>query len=327
MDFEPFVRKNIFEPAGMDGTGFITGDGLDPERFTAREVAGRGGFAQRGLLEDGWGWGLRGAGGVLTSVHDLAQFHEALTTPDVVLGAESLELMNTVAWSEGRPMALGWFATDAPDGTRRLGHGGSTRGYMAEVRRYPDRDAMIAVLTNTRWRPDALADKLEMELLGIEAPRARAMMDMDGLEMNEFDAAQLDAPALSVEATEGGDALIIARTGEHEPLRLELNTSAARAAHASLASILRSGAGNTMDRTTLGLYTHPYELDGTRLVIEGEAVTLRIMPAYNRQSGPTLVLLDDANSFWPVIMRLSDADAGRLAEQLGQIVGDAKQGP
>src|SRR5690606_36500100 len=119
--------------------------------------------------------------------------------------------------------------------------------------------------------------------------------------------AAIEAPDLRVEPDGAGGATIFARTDGHDALRLTINASAARAAHGSLRTILDSGADNTAATTELQMGTWPYELDGTRLTIEGEAVSLRINPNYNRQSGPTLVLMDEANSFWPVIMRLSDA--------------------
>lgn len=316
--FEAYVRERIFQPAGLDGTGFISGDGLNPEHFTTRELYGRGPTVRRGLLEDGWGWGLRGASGVLTGTNDLARFHNAITTPGVLLSADSLELMDTLAWNEGQPMALGWFADPSPDGTPRRRHGGSTRGYMAELRRYPERDSMIAVLTNMRWRPDATADALEAILLGIEASWARAEFDLSGLALNQFRLATIEALALRVDPDGAGGTTIFARTEGHDALRLVINASTARVAHGSLRTILESGADNTITSTELQLGTWPYTLDGTKLTIVGEGVSLRILPDYNGQSGPTLVLQDEANSFWPVVMRLSNADAKLLAEGLAQ---------
>lgn len=323
-DFEHYARANIFEPAGMDGTGFLSGDGLDDEHFTTRELLMQGIPSRRAMLEDGWGWGLRGAGGVLTSAHDLAAFHHALTTPGVLLSDESLELMDTITWNEGQPMALGWFAEAAKDGTSRRRHGGGTRGYMAELRRYPDRDAMIVVMTNMRWRPDALADALEAELLGIEPARARAKIDHQQLTLNQYKLATIDAPSLRVEPTGEGGAAIIAGTEDAEALRLTMNASAARSVLRTIKNLLSSTAPNSISRTELNLGMMPYSLEDSALVISGEAVSLTIMPNYNGQPGPTLVLQDEANGFWPVLMRLSDADARLLADGLAKCLEDAK---
>ncbi|MFI4881142.1 MAG: serine hydrolase domain-containing protein, partial [Phycisphaerales bacterium JB064] len=317
-DFEHYVRTNIFEPAGMDGTGFLSGDGLDDEHFTTRELLMQGVPSRRAMLEDGWGWGLRGAGGVLTSAHALTAFHHALTTPGVLLSAESLDLMDTIAWNTGQPMALGWFADAAKDGTMRRRHGGGTRGYMAELRRYPDRDAMIVVMTNMRWRPDALADALEAKLLGIEPARARAEIDHQQLTLNEYKLATIDGPSLRVEPDGEGGAVMIAGTNGIDALRLTMNSSAARSASRTLGNMLGGTARNSMPRTELNLGMMPYSLEDSTLVISGEAVSLTIMPDYNGQLGPTLVLQDAANGFWPVLMRLSNADARLLADGLAR---------
>jgi len=279
------------------------------------------------MLEDGWGWGLRGAGGVLTCTHDLARFHEAITTPGVLLSVRSLDVMDAIVWREGQPMALGWFADAASDGTLRRRHGGGTRGFMAELRRYPDRDAMIAVMTNMRWRPDALADRLEAVLLDIRSPKVRAEMDLEGLTLTQWKAVSIEAPRLRVEPNDDDGVRVVAQTTTNDALVLELNASAARHVRTTLESILERDATNSLERTSLGLYTAPYELRGTRLAIDGEGVELHVMPGYNRQPGPTLVVMDTSRQFWPVIWRLSDDDARALTEALASRVEAGKQDP
>jgi CubicO group peptidase (beta-lactamase class C family) len=80
--YESCLRELVLQPAGMPGSGFLDGEGLDPTLQTMRVCDTRGGSGRRGLLLDKrvepWAWGLRGAGGLVTSLDDLLAFDAAI---------------------------------------------------------------------------------------------------------------------------------------------------------------------------------------------------------------------------------------------------------
>ncbi|MEO1008213.1 MAG: serine hydrolase domain-containing protein [Planctomycetota bacterium] len=323
--FEAVVREGVFEPAGMTASGFLDGRGvdgpLDGDRFSVRQVMPQGRRIRRGLLDDGWGWGLRGAGGVLTSAGDLARLHTALLASrdgreGALLRPESIERMDLVAIEGPVPMALGWIGLDAPDGTPKRSHGGSTRGFLAEWRRYPDRGATIAVLTNTDGDPRGLADALEAELLGIAPSRVDVEIHREGVAFNRHDHGTVSEPSFDIKRAD--DEIVLTAEGDRGvALVLRMSEVTARRAAASLVSIAEMDLDNAVNATSLGLGTRPYEASGDRLVIDDDWLELRVQPDYNRQPGPTLIVDDPARGFWPVLLRLSDEDAATLTRLLG----------
>ncbi|NOG53310.1 MAG: beta-lactamase family protein [Planctomycetes bacterium] len=149
MDYRDYCRAFLFEPAGMTSTAFCQ----DPDLDLARVAHG---------YEDGqdigpasthsYGWEYRGMGGVLTTMSDLYRWHVALQGDDILnAGAKQKYWTPNMA-----QYACGWFILTtmegfpwAPPGVNYHRHGGSVAGSELEVMRFPDRDAIIAVVTNT----------------------------------------------------------------------------------------------------------------------------------------------------------------------------------
>src|SRR5258707_154806 len=92
--YEDYLRERLFAPAHMSSTGFRK-DGLLPAALAARGYQSLPqpdlpGSTQHGEFEkptdpslatEGWySWGLRGAGGVLTTLADLRSWQQALAS-------------------------------------------------------------------------------------------------------------------------------------------------------------------------------------------------------------------------------------------------------
>jgi CubicO group peptidase (beta-lactamase class C family) len=161
--FEELLRELLFDPAGMGSTGFRQDGRLDPS------LAARGrmkpddppppgslleGRAQdeprrpgeRTLATEGWySWGLRGAGGVLSTAPDLWRWERALRGDDVLTKASKKKLFTPVRGD----YAYGWYALKTKAGKTWIEHGGSTdNGFDVKCTRYPDDGIFFVVLGN-----------------------------------------------------------------------------------------------------------------------------------------------------------------------------------
>ncbi len=174
--FEEYLKVNLFAPAGMKDTGFVQDRDLDPDRVSTRVYAPEEGGGRGTALEYGWNWLNKGATGVVTTILDLQRWDQALSGDKVLDKARREKLFRP---GEGR-YAYGWFVEDSPRGTVWVHHGGATRGYRAHLSRYPDENAMIAVLSNETGEPDDLTAKLEGALFRPADLDARALQACAG---------------------------------------------------------------------------------------------------------------------------------------------------
>ena len=84
MPYERYVEENIFKPAGMDSTGFLQADGINPDVAVGYAHPEHGGALQSNVLMNGASGCA--AGGGYSSTGDLFRYSEALRTkriPDV----------------------------------------------------------------------------------------------------------------------------------------------------------------------------------------------------------------------------------------------------
>ena len=84
MPYERYVEENIFKPAGMDSTGFLQADGINPDVAVGYTHPEHGGALQSNVLMNGASGCA--AGGGYSSTGDLFRYSEALRTkriPDV----------------------------------------------------------------------------------------------------------------------------------------------------------------------------------------------------------------------------------------------------
>jgi CubicO group peptidase (beta-lactamase class C family) len=138
-----FCRRRIFEPAGMKSSGF-TGDSIDVAKV-AIGYEGRGEAPRRAdehPYYGSYGWQYRGMGGLVTNVEDLYRFDRALRDDTLLAAAARTRLFAPCL--DG--YACGFQVLDKP--RKKIGHGGSVRGFHCQFSRYPDDDACIVVLCN-----------------------------------------------------------------------------------------------------------------------------------------------------------------------------------
>lgn len=145
VSYYDYVRKHIFEPAGMKSTDSL------PESEIATKVS-------KGYIrgENGWTGNaerlpVRGtsAGGGYSTVRDLHRFAEALLAGKLVK-PELVEQMTSKQAADSRmPPGAGYgFGMMVSGNPRRFGHGGGAPGMNGELRIHPDSKTIVVVLAN-----------------------------------------------------------------------------------------------------------------------------------------------------------------------------------
>lgn len=325
--FEQAVRRLVLAPAKMDHSGFLDGEGLDPAKQTTRLVSGPP--SRRGLMLDKrlepWAWGLRGAGGLCTSLHDLRAWDHAIRTHAVLNEAQTAKWFTPLRSG----YALGWQVGTDDEGRRTLRHGGATRGYRCDLLRYPDDEVLIAVLTGDSSNPSAIADALARVLFPPEPSSTRAQITVRGEKLNAYRAATYDAGlSLTCARVEGRPRLTLAHENPARTLAtFTLDPAAAAKLARSILATLEGGEhtpANGGVKAGVYLYQYPDAAAAGSLTIDNAAWT--VMPGYRgrgekgeaiRDDRLVLVLTDPAlEGVWPVMIHIDDETARRLAADL-----------
>jgi CubicO group peptidase (beta-lactamase class C family) len=152
--FEDHLKRTVLRPAGMMRTGFIADKQIAGEPIAL-------GYSPDypdgivGRADQQWyHWGLRGCGGILTSIEDLLQLERALRGGQLLTSEEKETLFKPrqkPSFPGGSCYGYGWQTSDEFAGipTRYIGHGGDTRGFESKFLRFPDERLLIAILSNT----------------------------------------------------------------------------------------------------------------------------------------------------------------------------------
>lgn len=157
--YEDYIREKLFGPAQMTSTGFRK-DGKLPSALAARgykspwqpDLPGstiHGESEERwdpSLATEGWwSWGLRGAGGVLTTVSDLRRWQHALDGGSILNEAAKEKLFRPFQGN----YAYGWYVHKTARGSAWIEHGGTTgNGFECKFNRFPEQHALLIVLGN-----------------------------------------------------------------------------------------------------------------------------------------------------------------------------------
>jgi len=148
-DYETYVRRHIFEPAGMTHTGFVDCATSAPDLAVGYvTVDGK-------QVTDCHTLPVRGfpAGGEVSTAGDMYRFVEALQSGKLIPAA----LFAQATKNYRMYMGLGFFATGfgpgVPKRDFRWGHGGSAGGICVDVRTYPHTGETVIVLGNENPPP------------------------------------------------------------------------------------------------------------------------------------------------------------------------------
>ena len=140
--FQDYIHDNLITPLNLTSTGFY-----QDTRISVRNIArGYGGDDQGSTTyEKALTWALMGAGGMVTSVDDLATWSAALKNGTLF----SAEKPNIVFTEANDRWLLGSLAHIDVNGESIVQMGGSTDyGYTALLQFVPERDILIVLLLN-----------------------------------------------------------------------------------------------------------------------------------------------------------------------------------
>lgn len=195
--FESWLKKNVFVPAEMLDTGFLSDPTLDAARAAARRQSTTGESHDDTAIAWPWHWAFRGATGIVTTVDDLYRWDRTLYGDRVLDAGQREKMFKPFAGN----YAYGWVATKTARDTDKLHHDGSTYGFRAVLARYPDEDAVVILTANRDAQLRELALDLERVLFDAPAPDERL------------------APCAGRYALPGGDELQVAIVGDRLVLR------------------------------------------------------------------------------------------------------------
>lgn len=147
--FEAYLRKNLFEPAGMTNTRFQGETGNWAGHDVVHSYSDNNDEGPIGQMI-GADKGV-GAGTVISTTGDLRQWEEALWGGKILNTEYLAQLFAPHAeGGAGFSHAYGWNVIKTIRGTTVIGHAGDFGGYNAELRHYVDEGYSIIFTSNTR---------------------------------------------------------------------------------------------------------------------------------------------------------------------------------
>jgi CubicO group peptidase (beta-lactamase class C family) len=144
------LRSRIFEPLGMDQTRMADPEDIIPHRAAGYWVDRMGvALMNRDATQTS---STLGAGGLVSSVHDMARWDEALYGNQLLSEASKTAMWTTAVLPNGDDTGYGFgWSVAQYRGSRALGHNGQVAGFVASFVRLPDAGVAIVVFAN-RYR-------------------------------------------------------------------------------------------------------------------------------------------------------------------------------
>ncbi|HJW17396.1 MAG TPA: serine hydrolase [Flavisolibacter sp.] len=140
MPYEKLMRQVILEPVGMKTAGFDYAHSTSADRTTGYNFINGDKFEAAGIVDSTVAYA---AGSLYGSVKDLYAWHQALEK-HALLSAASWQKVYTPFQSK---YAMGW-GIDSAYGKLVTQHGGGIFGYTSMIRRFPEDDVVVIVLSN-----------------------------------------------------------------------------------------------------------------------------------------------------------------------------------
>jgi D-alanyl-D-alanine carboxypeptidase len=168
--YADFLKKNIFDPLGMQHSGYDIQSLILKDRASGYSM--RDGHAINADFGD-MSFPFA-AGGIYSTVEDIFRWNEALTLPGRLLTAHSLDQMfaiypETTAFG-GQNYGYGVVIAHK-FGKLLYYHGGGWNGFESVLQRYPEQHLCIVVLANTdHTDPVDIADHIASALFGQPLP-------------------------------------------------------------------------------------------------------------------------------------------------------------
>lgn len=311
-DFEPWCAKHLFKPAGMKDTGFIQ----DKRLLAMKRAAARRGQGKPGISAVDWhyGWGYRGMGGVVTTVHDMLAWDRALRT-DKVLGEKARKAYYEPALES---YACGWHVGTSPSGGTSVSHSGGVQGFRCMYTRHLQDDVVIAVCTNDVGNPQQIAQIAQGYAL--PPPLVEATIDATPYTLSKSRGAEWKTGlgwAVAATKTHVAIQLLDPKKRTIATIRVPhgFATGVVKQLERAIQARLKDDPGKSA-AVEGGVYFSAYP-EGTQKLALNEQLRVVVMPDYNgRDKRVTFVLQDAKHSMWPILVKMNVAGARELLELL-----------
>ncbi|RIA44406.1 CubicO group peptidase (beta-lactamase class C family) [Hephaestia caeni] len=146
--FAAYLKTTLFDPLGMDHTRLRTPtDDAIPNRAYGFQESPLGDRRAYDQIPDFF---VQGAGGVYSTVGDLARWQHALNTGRVISSALYAQATTPATLPNGKvsPEGLGFGLRPDTAGHARIQHGGDWRAFKADLSYLPDEHLTLVQLTN-----------------------------------------------------------------------------------------------------------------------------------------------------------------------------------
>lgn len=153
-DFADLLRERLFTPLGMDNSKHDKNLDIDLKRAYGYEYHLLEGYMNPSYIDMSL---IKGSGGVLTTVEDLAKFNNECFNTHKLLSEDLYKKMFTNHVRDWQFYGYGWWITDRVVGSDTLtliSHGGSTDGYKAYSTRVINDSVDIILFQNNYYRTE-----------------------------------------------------------------------------------------------------------------------------------------------------------------------------
>jgi CubicO group peptidase (beta-lactamase class C family) len=206
--YEAFLKEAIFDPLGMNDTGYDHPMTVLPGRASGYTLAGCG-LQNAEYLDMAQPYA---AGSLYSTVVDLARWDQALRDGKLISKDSYAKLYNPVK----NDYAYGWVVSTVK-GRKEVHHGGGINGFVTEILRYPDQKLCIVVLCNVLpMNPGRVAHDLASVALGepYKLPAPRKMAHVDAKLYDTYAGRYQLAPNVIATFTREGDRFMTQITGQ-----------------------------------------------------------------------------------------------------------------
>jgi CubicO group peptidase (beta-lactamase class C family) len=154
MDFGELLKVRLFMPLGMNDTKLDKNLDIDEKRADGYEYHLLEGYMHPSYIEM---CHVKGSGGILSTVDDLAKFNNECFNTQKLLSKELYNKMFTRYVNDWQYYGYGWWITDKivdNDTLTLISHGGSTDGYKAYSTRIVEDSIDILLFQNNYYRTE-----------------------------------------------------------------------------------------------------------------------------------------------------------------------------
>jgi CubicO group peptidase (beta-lactamase class C family) len=164
--YEEYVKKNLFERAGMSDSRYCSERAVVKNRAHGYDAGPGGQLLRAAYLDHSWPYA---AGSLCSTVEDLMAWNHALHGGRVLSAASYRELITPGSIKDGTRLRYAkGIAVDSLLGHRVIQHGGGINGFVSDLKYFPDDSLHIAVLINTAGAvaPGTISRAIAQTVLG-----------------------------------------------------------------------------------------------------------------------------------------------------------------